>query len=466
MADQATGRPPRRGAVAAGTAPEARAAPDALARRAPRILYLAGHFMAPPFTSGSARPLELARRFVADGHAVTLLSTDAHLRAAGLTLEDIPPAHLGGVEVVLTRSGYDNAMGFARRKVEFASQALRQAALAVRGPVDLVYATSTPLTVLGPALARRQLRGTPFVFEVRDVWPQVPIEIGALAAPWQQRAAHALADLGYRRARHVVVLSPGMRDMVVARGVDPARVTVAPNAADPVQDPPARVAAATDDTGDDVVDDLASWLDGAAHAGIYAGTIGLANDVGWLVDLVTALDPDLDLRLAVVGDGARVPAVAARLARAPDQARRRLRMFPGRPRGELAAAMARVDFAVSTFKDLPSLSSNSPNKVFDAWAHGVPVVANNGGWLADELATTGAGLAVGRDPAAAAADLRAWVTEPGRLEAAGAAARRLATTTYNWDVTYATIRRAITTAMVGPQQRAGLRSPAPPRRAR
>lgn len=409
------------------------------------MLYVAGHFMAPPYTSGSARPLELARRFVADGHDVTLLSTDAHLRHAGLTLEDIPDEHLGGVHVELTRSHYDNTMGFARRKVEFANQATKQAGLALRGTHDLVYATSTPLSVLGPALARRRLRSTPFVFEVRDVWPQAPIELGALQSSWQRRAAHALADLGYREAVHVVTLSEGMRDMIVARGVPQAHITVAHNAAT------ARPASSATTAGDALPtsrpDELATWLGGAHRSAIYAGTIGLANDVAWLLDLVAAVDETLDLRIAIVGDGAMAGAIARRLATAGDHVRSRVRMFGPRPKGDLAPAMATVDFALSTFADHPSLTSNSPNKVFDAWAHGVPVVINNGGWLAAELDGHGAGLALPRNPRQAAGRLAAWLRDDAALADARAAARRRNREVYNWDVTHARVRDGVTAAL-------------------
>ena len=424
---------------------------------APRILYLAGHFMAPPFTAGSSRPLQLARRFVADGHRVTLLSTDAHLRSAGLTLADIPRAHLGGVEVVLTRSGYDNEMGFTRRKLEFAAQATKQAAIAVRGDHDLVYATSTPLTVLGPALARRRLRGTPFAFEVRDVWPEAAIELGALDHAWQQRAAHRLADLGYERSLHVITLSEGMRDMVLARGVDPAKVTVAHNAADPVaarwpvdststqtaRDPLA--ARAATDTGGPAA--IAGWLAEADLATLYAGTIGRANDVGWLVDLVTHLDPALDLRLAIVGAGAEVPTVRAAIDRAPAHVRGRIAMFDRIPKGALLEVMTHVDLAFSTFADRPSLTTNSPNKVFDSWAMGVPVAINNDGWLADELDRHGAGIALPRDPAAAARDLGAWLARPGALATAAATARQRVRDEYNWDAKYRAIRAALVAAL-------------------
>lgn len=427
-----------------------------LVQLAPRILYLAGHFMAPPFTAGSSRPLEVARRFVADGHQVTLLSTDAFLRDAGMTLSDIPHDLLGGVDVVLTPSGYSNDMGFTRRKVEFLNQATRQALIALRGDHDLVYATSTPLTVLGPALARHRLRGTPFAFEARDIWPQAAIEMGALDSPWQQWAAHSLADAGYANAIHTITLSEGMRDMIAARGVDradisvahnAADVTVAHNAADPTILPSQSAVTAAATHPGTAAQSVIGFLTGAGVASLYAGTLGKANDVEWLVEVVSRVDPDIDLRLAIVGTGSETAALRRAIADAPQEVAARIGLFESMSKGELFAVMTQVDLAFSTFADRPSLTTNSPNKVFDAWAMGIPVAINNGGWLADELDRHGAGIALPRDLDTAATSLTSWLATPGALAAAAVAARRRATDVYNWDHTYAVIRAALATAL-------------------
>ena len=96
----------------------------------------------------------------------------------------------------------------------------------------MVFATSPPLTIglAGIAAARRWR--VPLVFEVRDLWPEAPIQMGALRSPVAQRAARGLERATYRAAAHVVALSPGMRDGVIAAGVAPERVTLIPNASD------------------------------------------------------------------------------------------------------------------------------------------------------------------------------------------------------------------------------------------
>ena len=114
--------------------------------------------------------------------------------------------------------------------VRFALAATR-AARGVERP-DVIYATSPPLTMALPAIAASRRHGAPFVFEVRDLWPEAPIQMGALTNPAGVRAARALERFVYRRAAHVVALSPGMREGVIAAGKPPDQVSLIPNASD------------------------------------------------------------------------------------------------------------------------------------------------------------------------------------------------------------------------------------------
>src|SRR5262249_25636196 len=126
---------------------------------------------------------------------------------------------------------YSNKMSYARRIRSFAEFATVAAAKAAAMRADLVLATSTPLTVAVPGVIAAKLRRAPFVFEVRDLSPGVPIEMGALRNPLARRLAGALATFAYRNADHVVALSPGMAAGVTAR-YPQVPVTVIPNACD------------------------------------------------------------------------------------------------------------------------------------------------------------------------------------------------------------------------------------------
>src|SRR5918992_3684851 len=190
-----------------------------------QILYLHQFFITREGVGGT-RSYEFARRFVARGHGVRMVTAGSGTREQE------------GIEVAGVRAAYSDymaatALSYPRRMLAFASFALAATAAALRGPrPDVILATSPPLTMALPALAARLRHRAPFVFEVRDLWPEAPIQMGALRGRLLQWAARALERFVYARAAAVVALSPGIRDGNVAAGVPAAKVELVPNASD------------------------------------------------------------------------------------------------------------------------------------------------------------------------------------------------------------------------------------------
>src|SRR4051812_42911650 len=190
-----------------------------------QILYLP-HFFTPRAGGGGPRSYEFARRFVAAGHGVRMVTA-----GGGRSGVD-------GIEVVGVRGAYSDYMRATasadrERMAAFARFGAGATAAALSGPrPDVIYATSPPLTVAFPALAAAARWRAPVVFEVRDLWPEAPIQMGALTSPRAQRAVRALERSAYRRASRVIALSPGIRDGVIAAGAEPGKVELVPNAAD------------------------------------------------------------------------------------------------------------------------------------------------------------------------------------------------------------------------------------------
>ncbi|MGO1466503.1 MAG: GNAT family N-acetyltransferase [Microbacterium gubbeenense] len=95
-----------------------------------------------------------------------------------------------------------------------------------------MFATSTPLTVIIPAWVAKAFRRIPIVFEVRDLWPELPIAVGALRNPVMKWGAGVLERVAYRSSTQIVALSPGMKEGVVRAGIDERDVTVITNSSD------------------------------------------------------------------------------------------------------------------------------------------------------------------------------------------------------------------------------------------
>ncbi len=306
------------------------------------------------------------------------------------------------------------AQSFGRRIAGFGGFAAAAAAAAVRLPrPDVVFATSPALTVAVPGLAAARRHRAPLVFEVRDLWPRAPIEMGALRNPAARALARALERAAYRGAAHVVALSPGMRDGVVASGVAPDDVTLIPNAADldlfsPEVDP--------GDLGARFGDDFVCS---------YFGTMGEANDLDQVVRAATLLaDRGEDgVTFALMGDGKRRPALE-------EEVRRRglpnVALLPAGDKSAAARLAAASDACLTVFKDVPVLATNSPNKLFDTFAAGRAAIVNTDGWQRELVEHNEAGVYVRpADAEDLAGRVLALRDDPELTATMGANARRL-----------------------------------------
>lgn len=380
-----------------------------------RIVYIYQYYTNRS-SPGSTRAYEFSKRLVQDGHDVQVVTTG---QTPGNETKRWSTDMDEGIAVHRVRVPYANEMGYARRIVAFLQFSVLASVRAARLRPDLVFATSTPLTAAIPGVLAARLHRVPFVFEVRDLWPELPIELGALRNPVLRWAAFKLARTAYRNASEVVALSPGMADGVVRHGYPREHVTLIPNGSDielfGSQDLAAREFRSAH-----------QWL-GERPLVVYAGTVSTANGVDYLVRLAAVVRRRTpDVRFLVVGHGRDVAAVTeqARLAGVLDESF----FFMDRvPKDRMPAVLGAATVATSLFLPLPGLRDNSPNKVFDAFAAGRPVVINHDGWQADLLRSSGAGLVLPYDDIEAAADLLlALLADHAALDSAGAAARALA----------------------------------------
>jgi glycosyltransferase involved in cell wall biosynthesis len=289
----------------------------------------------------------------------------------------------------------------------------------------LIFATSTPLTIILPAVVAARRRA-PIVFEVRDLWPEMPIAIGAIKGRASIRVARRLERFAYHGSAHIIALSPGIRDGILATGVPVERITVIPNAAD-----------------------LDLFAVDAAHARrwraaqpgldhrpmvLYCGTIGLVNDVTYLVEIAAAarrIAPEI--AFVVIGDGAEARKVRDR-AEHLGVLGQNLLLLPPIPKDEVPLAFAAATVSTSLFAPIPEMEGNSANKFFDGLASGTPVAINYGGWQQELLEAHGAGIRLPAcDPSQAAHLLAELIADPARRERMGRGARELAEREFDRD---------------------------------
>ncbi|WP_080796405.1 glycosyltransferase family 4 protein [Corynebacterium pacaense] len=381
-----------------------------------KVTYIHQHFQLPGEDGGS-RPYEFARRMAADGHDVTMICGGA--KALKTEVE--------GIRVNRLAVPYRNAMSVPERMVSFARFMVKSSIVAAGTKADVVYASSTPLTVAVPGIVGKVFQRVPMIFEVRDLWPFVPIELGYLRNPLAIRIALTLETMAYRCAHSVVALSPGMKKGVLE--VAPQKeVTVIPNACDfeVFDKTPAQRRAFRVQQG---------WGDDETVV-VYAGGFGPTYHLEWVVRLAAAVR-DRGIRFVLIGEGRdsqRLRLLAAELGLDVDSV-----LIGKRSKTEVAGYVAAADLVLSSLHEDPCLEVNSLNKVFDGLAAGRPILVNHEGWLKDAVVEAGAGWQLDRSLDTAVQQLTTIVSDPSGLERAGHRSRELGRARFDRDDLYRTL---------------------------
>lgn len=405
-----------------------------------RLLYIHQHFSTPDGTVGT-RSHAFARAARAAGHQVTMLCGGYQGGATGLSgpfRGGLRRGDVDGIEVVEIAAPAGNAQTLARRARHFLRFALAAMPRAIRARPDLVYATSTPLTVALPALAARAF-ATPYVFEVRDLWPELPVAMGVLTNRAAIGALSGLEWAAYHGARAVVALSDGMAAGVARRGIESGRIAVIPNGCD------------LDLFTPDAPPAAAPWLQPGEVAAIYAGAHGRANGLDQLLDAAARLR-GAKLRLVLCGEGSEKPRLRRRAA---DEGLANVTFLDPLPRRVMPGLLRACAIGIQALADVPAFrEGTSPNKLMDYLAAGLPVAITYPGWAARLLEAEGAGIA---PPGAAFAEaLRALAEDPARRAAMGREARRLAEARFDRAALAGKFVAVIEAAVAGRRQVAAL----------
>jgi glycosyltransferase involved in cell wall biosynthesis len=405
------------------------------------VLYFHQYF-ATRRRSTATRSYELARRLVDRGHKVTIVSRDTRSLEAG---RDEPPAGklvaretVDGIDVLFLNVPYANRYPTPLRLASFAAFTVAAGVAGVleRKP-DVVFASSTPLTIGIAGLATARLKRVPFVFEIRDLWPAVPVQLGALKSPPAVRSAEWLERRLYAGAERIVVLSEGAQEDLERRGIPSEKLSLIPNAAD------------LDVFRPGVVDEEFRGHHGleGKFVALYSGAMGRANGLDQLVDAAEALRRRGDERVAIValGDGGERPRLEER---ARDLGLDNLRFLSPVPKDELAGIVGAADVTLTIFAPHPVLETNSPNKFFDSLAAGKSAVVNLDGWVRRLVEENDAGAWVpAGDSEALAWALSALAGDPARVERMGMNARALAEREFSRDLMAERLERTLEEAV-------------------
>jgi glycosyltransferase involved in cell wall biosynthesis len=383
-----------------------------------KILYFYQYFTTPN-GAWSTRVYEFARRCVQQGDSVTVVTSiydKSDLRSDKL----LSRQYIEGIDVRIINITLSNRHGFAQRIFTFLAYALVASWYALVLPADVVISSSGPISVAIPGLVARYLRGRRFVFEVRDLWPEGAIQLGVLRHPLAIRLARKFEQICYRSASQIVALSEGSANWI-SREYGIKDVLVVPNASDNH---------ALDATRRQQLPD---WLQSKTLV-LYAGTIGLVNDCKQMVLMCEVLQRwgDSDIVTVLIGEGREREELEAL---ACDLKLNNIKFLSQKPKHEIFGWLCQASCTLMLVRDVGVLSHASPNKIFDSFAAGVPVIQNSQGWIKDLFDREECGITVPQnDPEALAGAVLKLVREPNYREHISRNARRVGREQFDRDL--------------------------------
>ncbi len=367
-----------------------------------------------PEDPGGTRHYDFARYLAEKGHRVTVLAgTRGYLTGERLAADRLETP-FPGLEIVRCGVAGSERRGFTWRTIGYFTFMLSSfwAGLRTAG-VDVLWGTSPPIFQGWTSWLLARLKRRRWLLEVRDLWPEFAIQVGALRNRGLIALSEWLEGFLYRHSDQIVVNSPGFVEHLQGVGVGGKDILIVPNGVDlDSAMPPGR---GEDDAAPSTAEGTSSpgsllrgthGLEGKFIA-LYTGAHGMANDLSQLVHAASTLKQDPRIVIVLVGDGAEKAALQ-------HQARARqldnLIFLPPVEKASVPELLAEADCGIAVLKAIPMFTTTYPNKVFDYMAAALPVVVAIDGAIREVVEEAGAGI---------------YVT-PGSGEEIGKAIRRLA----------------------------------------
>lgn len=377
------------------------------------ILYIHQYFLTPQ-EPGGTRSYWLAQELIKNGHQVTMLTSSAKFK------EEIKELNIDGIKVIYIKEDYDQNMSITRRLQAFVKFMYKSSMIGMQQKnIDLVIATSTPLTIGIPALVLKWFKKIPYIFEVRDLWPEVPIQMGAIKNKWIIRATRVLEKTIYKNAKHVIALSPGMQDGVI-KYIPKEKASMIPNMAKMDEFWPR-------DKNYNLIEQLRLKKD--SFKIVHFGSLGLANGAHTIIESAKLMRDIEDVEFLFVGGGATEKDLFEEVRKNELFNVKFLGKFPMRGVSEIVNF---CDVSMVSFLDLPILYTNSPNKLFDSLSAGKPIIVNSAGWTKDMVEEHQCGYYVNPNKPQELVDKILFLREnPDIVKEMGSNSRKLAETKYD-----------------------------------
>lgn len=327
-----------------------------------KILYIHQYFLTPD-EPGANRSYWVARSLVRSGYRVVIITAKSNLK------KKIFKKSIDGIEVIYLKISYNQKMNIFSRFIAFFKFMLLAAYHAFKVQnIDLVISTSTPLSVGLPAILLKKIKKIPYIFEVRDLWPEVPIQMGGVRNKFIIKLLRYFELSIYRNSKHIVALSPGIRTGILNKGVEIDKISTIYNMSKVDIFWKRKV-------NKSLLKDLNLKLN--TFKCIHFGSLGEANDASYIIKAAILLKDQKDINFIFVGGGSHENKLKSLCK---ENNLKNVFFLGSYPMKLVSEIVNFCDVSLVVFKNLPILYTNSPNKFFDSLSAEKPIIVNSNGW--------------------------------------------------------------------------------------
>jgi len=378
-----------------------------------RILYVSQYFP-PEIGAPAARVHELSREWVRTGHEVTVLTAFPHHPGGVKRPEDRGVLErreqVDGIDLLRTYVYAVPNKGIVKRMASYASFLLSATAvgpLRISSP-DVVIATSPQLLCALAGYLLSQFFGAPFVFEVRDLWPESIVAVDAMGDNALIRVLKSLARFLYHSCDRIVTVGEGYkRSIHQLYSIDPGKMSVIPNGIDPSLFSPL--------PRENEVRREYGW--GEKFVLLYLGTHGMAHALDKLLEAARRMQEDKRLHFVFVGDGAEKENLVQQAASAKLT---NVQFIGPQPKSRVPLFYAACDMGIVTLRDSSLFQEVLPSKIFEYLGMERAILLGVGGEARRLVEAAGAGEYVPpEDVDAMVAAIRRMSLNPKRLDEMG-----------------------------------------------
>ncbi len=327
-----------------------------------KVLLLHQHFKTPQ-EGGAIRSFYLANALVEHGVDVHVITAHNH--------KDFAKEKMEGITIHYLPVSYDNSYGFVARSWSFLKYVKGAIRLSKQlKDIDYCYAISVPLTVGMAAQWIKKKYKIPYLFEVGDLWPDAPVQMGFVSNYFFKWFLYRLEKSIYKSAYAVVALSPSIQS-VIEKKAPGKQVHLLPNMSDCDYYRP--------ESKDPVLEDY--YAVKGKFVISYIGAIGLANGLDYLLECANASrEAELPIHFIICGDGALVDRLKGNAKGLTN-----LTFMDFTNREGVKELLNVTDATFICYKSIPILETGSPNKFFDGLAASKLILVNFGGWIRKEI---------------------------------------------------------------------------------